>query len=124
MKDIQYLLIIFFFPVLLFAQNTSYYYYKGKKQTLEIDKNYLFISTDRSDLAQRSSNNAVNGASFKRERINGKNIYWAELKIEKQLSDQEYNEYVKQLKKDRNVKIVAPYFKSQTGEKVEYMFNV
>lgn len=52
MKKILWILL--FLPLSLFAQE-HYYYYKGQKQYLQLDTNYVFVSTTNGNILQKSS---------------------------------------------------------------------
>lgn len=118
--------ILLFFPLSLFAQE-HFYYYKGQKQYLQLDTNYVFVTTTNESVLQKS--NVISGVSLvlnkeqhtrllsKKQNISAE-FYWTEIQLPELRSRQPYKEKINAIKQIDGVQVVSPYFRGKKGEKI------
>ncbi len=98
-----------------------FYYYKGKKQYLELNTHYIFILSKVKELPKKYSNYFGQNTEFKREdewdkiqpQTKTYNFYWSKVRIIEDLSEKEYLKLIENIKKEKNVETVAPYFQTK-----------
>ncbi len=98
-----------------------FYYYKGEKQYLELNTHYIFILSKVKELPKKYSNYFGQNTEFKREdewdkiqpQTKTYNFYWSEVNLKKKLSEKEYFKLIENIKKEKNVETVAPYFQTK-----------
>lgn len=132
-STLRWLLLAFFFVcscIELTAQE-YYYYYKGKKQSLKLNTEFIYVVTS-SELGDsqklRESINAdarVTHFDVAKSRQTLKTIapdasqqYWAEVQLTKKRDARAYDDYIKSVKARSGVQIVSPYFTDRDGQKV------
>lgn len=126
MKKI-YLFLLLLFPLSLFAQE-HYYYYKGEKQYLQLDTNYLFVSTTNSTALQKEGLSKVQGTLvvnkeqtsnlLKQKQGVLADFYWAELNLGKEGQKELYAQQKERIRKIEGIQVVSPYFKGKDGSKI------
>ena len=114
-------LLLFVCMAVLNAQTPYYYYYEGKKQYLELDTKYLFISVSAKDTVVSFASEEVDQTPFqvdisveKQTRTNHKRFY-TKLSFADNLSEREYMAKMSEIKNSGNDIIVSPYFKDGIG---------
>lgn len=131
MKKIYLLIIglLLFSSQMLWAQE-HFYYYQSKKQPLEINTEYIFLSVS---IISKEALAAVLPIGIKINRFEVDNApqivkpveqnnfgvrYWAELNIDRKLSVAEYTNIINEIKKIQGVEIASPYFRNKTIHKI------
>ncbi len=124
MKRIFWLFLLL--PFSLFAQE-HFYYYKEKKQYLELDTNYVFVSTINNVALQKSNlmSNAVlrlnkeQHTGFLKYKQNiAEDFYWTEMHLLNVNPGKTYINKIVDIKKINGIQTVSPYFKGKAGEKI------
>jgi len=126
MRRIKLTFGIIIFCLIAKSQTPYYYYYKGEKQYLTLHTEYAFISVKEqsvpNSIQQRSiQTTALRSDNSDRKQYQGKNRtsrYYAELKLEKNLSEKQYLELLEDIKHQNKDVIIAPYFKTERGNKI------
>ncbi|MEM0941526.1 MAG: S8 family serine peptidase [Bacteroidota bacterium] len=124
-------LLILFVKTAIGQSGTSYfYYYKNKKIPLELNTDYAYVVLEPGISSEAHLSNYllpdVEINKFSQSQVSktlktGNSTetrtseYRAEIKLSKRLS---YAEWMQQLKNNPEVTLVAPYFKSETNEKI------
>lgn len=117
MKRLFTAIAMMLFPFILLSQgnNEYYFYYRGEKQYLELNTDYIFLSSEepRVPLSFVDLFDTQNSVFHKLEkgRSNAEKCFWSELKIKNGLSEKEYFELIQELKCDDGVQTVSSYFK-------------
>jgi len=132
-----FLLAVLCFPWTVWCQDLGqpYYYYKGEKVMLNYNPNFLFISG--TDTKTAKSTNLTQHAlieeqtAFKTDittqtlqqpenlRLATTQRYWSELSLRKNtLTRNDYNREIAQFKRANPGLVIAPYFKSETVDKI------
>ena len=96
------------------AQNNDYYYYKGEKIPLRLDRQSLTVS-----MFKGFTKSSLRGLNIKK--INAQNsegIEYSTIEYQTKPTDKEYNQNLKKLKNNGNVRTVSPNFLGQNGEKI------
>ena len=109
------LLLSFFLPIFLIGQtvNEYFYYYKGKKIALELNKDYLLISSKEMSVSKLPNNVSIQGRPALSE-----GIYLGEVKIGDDVSMQTYQDRVNVLKSNPDILSVSPLFKTKGNDKI------
>ncbi|WP_160150034.1 S8 family serine peptidase [Parabacteroides sp. Marseille-P3160] len=128
MKKYIYIICLSLFSVFLFSQNNSeyFYYYKGEKQYLELNTDYVFVSSIGRESIE--FNNILKNAvinirkdemsnMLRKQQQTDKDIFWSEVKLGTNLSPAIYTDKIKQIKQSGDM-IVSPYFKSPNSKKI------
>jgi subtilisin family serine protease len=126
LRKIKLTFVIVSFCFVAKSQTPYYYYYKGEKHYLTLNTEYAFISVKNQHLSdniqQRSIQTTVlRSDNSDRKQYQGKNRisrYYAELKIEENLSERQYLDLLSDIKRQNKDVIIAPYFKTQNGDKI------
>ena len=96
------------------AQNNDYYYYKGEKIPLRLDRQSLTVS-----MFKGFTKSSLRGLNIKK--INAQNsegIEYSTIEYQTKPTDKEYNQNLKKLKNNGNVRTVSPNFLGQNGGKI------
>lgn len=118
-NKLLYSISIFLFSMAgLYSQTKDYYYYKGQKIYLELDKTSVNISTD--DNVQKSSITGLRIKDFNLEADKSNNVDQkiAKLDFEDALNETEFQQKIKLLKENPNVKNVSLYYKRDNARKI------
>ena len=121
-------LIIFLNTFSIIHSQEYFYYYNGEKHPLELNTNYLFVSSlgedpmrDISKMDQIVSvyiQKEVTSPKLKYVSGSKEDFYWGEIKIGSNLSKEEYDTVLEKIKKMNGVYVVSPYFKSKDSKKL------
>jgi len=124
---------------LIYAQE-YFYYYNGKKKPLELNTEYVYLSTSAaiSDsvslkalinkgaaIRQFNADKAVKGVKAVAQSEDQGLSYWAEVKLGQKLSSDNYQEYLTELEEYNSVRNASPYFKDKNGDRIglsEYLY--
>ena len=109
------LLLSFFLPIFLIGQtaNEYFYYYKGKKIALELNKDYLLISSREMNVSKLPNAVSVQGRPALSE-----GTYLGEVKIGENVTMQTYQDRVNILKANPDILSVFPVFKTKGNDKI------
>lgn len=111
-NKIYILLLAFFLGALgMNAQNGYFYYYKDQKIALNLDRNFLNIST--SENFQKSSLDGLKFKEFTLQEDNstGESRKFAKLEFQSEPSAADYDKVLSALRTIKGIKGVSPYFK-------------
>lgn len=133
MKVFISILVGFIYITQISAQE-HYYYYNGEKIYLELNPDYIFVSgANKNSIKNASVTNSVNGmnSSNIKEDLTANSLettknfkksnslrYWRELKVQSKVSKTSYLSEVEKLKEVNKDLIIAPYFKSESIQKI------
>jgi subtilisin family serine protease len=128
-KLICYLSLIFIVLNFGYSQtvNSKYYYYNGEKRYLDINTEYVFVSTIGSDSIQESDFlkllvNKLKKLDFSdkiRIQLNeNKDFYWSEIRLDSNLTVSDYENKISKIKGYQNVQIVSPFFSSKYNKRI------
>ena len=121
MRKLSCILWILLLGIVSNAQTTYFYYYDCKKQYVELDTKYLFVSVTEKDTVYSFASDKIKQMPFQMDipgRMLSKTNYkrfWTKLSFEDTLSEREYLEKLSEIKNSRNDIIVSPYFKENMG---------
>ncbi len=126
MKRLYIFLILCLASLSMLSQNNEYfYYYKGEKKFLELNPDFIYISTQNQinldDKLSKGFKIILNNASNQLKRNdNSKGYFWAEIELngKEKIDIQKYKEIINQINKDKSIEVVSPYFKSKEFEKI------
>lgn len=126
-------MLLLFINTTIFGQNNKeyYYYYKGAKKYLELNTDYLFVSSSsKQEVSNFNSITGLKKTSIIKEdvtyttlhQVNGakkiSNIYyWKELELTSS-SKRKYQNEIKKIQTTNSNLIIAPYFKNEEGKKI------
>jgi hypothetical protein len=125
---------IFFFGLLclltvvsLYAQTPYFYYYDGKKQYLELDTKYIFVSAADDNTAKLFVSGNLDNATHQPFRVDipegwqlktNYKRFWTTLNFEEKFSDEAYLSKLLELNNTEQDIIITPYFKNQHKDKI------
>ncbi len=117
----------------IFICSRAFYYYKGEKQYLQLDTNYVFISTVNESALQKNNlvskgiltlNKEQTSHLLKQKQNMSADFYWAELELSGNNLDGSYIERINRIKQIDGVQVVSPYFtgKSEKENRIVKFF--
>ncbi len=106
-----------------------YYYYQGKKQPLELNTDYVFISSENNmatlgnisnsiadtELINTDTDNIKSNANLS---LNGITSSWSIMRFTNKLEKKGYFDKLNQIKQIDGMEVVSPFFKTNLTEKV------
>ena len=110
------LLLSLFLPMFLMGQTTDeyYYYYNGKRIPLELNRDYVSISSKKVEVSNLPNNVSVQG----RPALSEEGNYLREIRIGENITEKTYMDRISLLEKDRDIISILPYFKTKNNDKI------
>ena len=110
------LLLSLFLPMFLMGQTTDeyYYYYNGKRIPLELNRDYVSISSKKVEVSNLPNNVSVQG----RPALSEEGNYLREIRIGENITEKTYMNRISLLEKDRDIISILPYFKTKNNDKI------
>ena len=105
-----------FLPMFLMGQTTDeyYYYYNGKRIPLELNRDYVSISSKKVEVSNLPNNVSVQG----RPALSEEGNYLREIRIGENITEKTYMHRISLLEKDRDIISILPYFKTKNNDKI------
>ena len=105
-----------FLPMFLMGQTTDeyYYYYNGKRIPLELNRDYVSISSKKVEVSNLPNNVSVQG----RPALSEEGNYLREIRIGENITEKTYMDRISLLEKDRDIISILPYFKTKNNDKI------
>jgi alkaline serine protease len=100
----------------LMGQTTDeyYYYYNGKRIPLELNRDYVSISSKKVEVSNLPNNVSVQG----RPALSEEGNYLREIRIGENITEKTYMDRISLLEKDRDIISILPYFKTKNNDKI------
>jgi subtilisin family serine protease len=115
-------LTMFLFFVTIVAQTPYFYYIDGKKEFFELDTRYIFVSVAHESMADilglRRQVFQIDAVKEDNQRTDYNKRFWAEVRVEDNLSDEAYLAKLSEIRNKGEDIIVAPYFRNQYLDKI------
>jgi subtilisin family serine protease len=105
---------------------SPYYFYDHENQKiyLSLDTKYAFLSAKESALPSYISGKSIKATEFKtdlslkKHKVTAESRFYTEMSLEESMSDEQYLEFLSDIRQQNKDVIVAPYFNDQYGSKI------
>jgi len=115
-------LVMTLFFVSLNAKTPYFHYSDGERKYFELDTRYIFVSIANEKTADilglKQQDFRIDDAQKNNKRTDYRKRFWAEVRVEDNLSDEEYLAKLSEIKNKGDDIITAPYFRNQYTDRI------